>query len=240
MSADLEELDSCETHLGRLSLRRRREPLLGDVEVYEVKLNDEFLMSSLFHEAEVALAELGLAGIGAGEADVVVGGLGLGYTAAAALDHASLKSLLVIDALGQVIDWHLRGLVPLGGRLAADERVRFVHGDFFELAAGEAGFDLDHPARLFHAVLLDIDHSPRNVLHPHHAAFYRPDGLNALARHLHAGGVFALWSNDDPDDGFVRSLDAVFVDARAHEVAFHNPYQQRDSTNTVYVAKKRG
>lgn len=238
MSADFEELDACETRLGLLSLRRRRELLLGGVEVYEVKLGDQFLMSSLFNAAETALAELGLAGIGASEVDVVVGGLGLGYTAAAALDQPGVRSLLVVDALAEVIDWHRRELVPLGQRLTADRRLEFVHGDFFELLSGEAGFDLHNPGRRFHAVLLDIDHSPTNVLHPRHAELYRPDGLRELATQLHPGGVFALWSNDDPDDEFIGALEAVFVDAQAHVVKFHNPYQRRNSSNTVYVARK--
>ncbi|MBW2277619.1 MAG: spermidine synthase [Deltaproteobacteria bacterium] len=239
MSSDLEELDACETRLGLLSLRRRREPLLGGVEIYEVKLGDEFLMSSLFNAAESALAELGLAGIGEPELDVVVGGLGLGYTTAVALDQPGVRSLLVVEALGEVIDWHRRGLVPLGERLTTDRRLEFVHGDFFELASSEAGFDQNEPGRRFHAVLLDLDHSPRNVLHPRHAKLYRADGLRELATQLHPGGVFALWSNDDPDDEFMRALEAAFVDAEAHVVSFRNPYQLRDSSNTVYVAKNR-
>jgi len=238
MRGEFEELDSCETRLGLLSLRRRRERLLGGVEIYEVKLGDEFLMSSLFHAAESALAELGLEGIDAPELDVVVGGLGLGYTAAVALDQPGVSSLLVIDALGEVIDWHRRGLVPLGEKLTADPRLEYVHGDFFDLASAEGGFDRSNPGRLFHAVLLDVDHSPTNVLHPRHAEFYRPEGLRRLATQLQPGGVFALWSNDDPDEGFMRALEAVFADSRAHVVSFHNPYQLRDSSNTVYVARR--
>ncbi len=71
-------------------------------------------MSSLFHEVEVALADLGLAALDGPDLDVVVGGLGLGYTAVAALKHTTVHSLLVVEALDAVIDWHKRGLVPLG------------------------------------------------------------------------------------------------------------------------------
>jgi hypothetical protein len=126
----------------------------------------------------------------------------------------------------------------LGERLTADPRLEFVHSDFFELAASEPGFDRENPGRRFHAVLLDIDHSPNNVLHPRHAAFYRPEGLRQLATRLQPGGVFALWSNDDPDAEFVNALKAIFFDVQAHVVSFHNPYQLRDASNTVYVARK--
>ena len=104
--SDFEEIDYRRTPLGELSLRRRRVLSLEGREVYEVKLGDEFLMSSLFNEGEIALARLGLAGQDAAELDVVVGGLGLGYTAAAALDFAGVRSVLVIEALPEVIHWH--------------------------------------------------------------------------------------------------------------------------------------
>src|SRR3982751_3586393 len=117
MSRDFEELDYRQKPLGELILRRRRMLSLGGLEVYEVKLGDAFLMSSLFHEVEVALAHLGLSELEAESWDVVVGGLGLGYTAVAALEHREVASLLVVDALPAVIEWHEKGLVPLGENL---------------------------------------------------------------------------------------------------------------------------
>ena len=99
MSIDFEELDYQETELGGLSLRRRGILSLGGMEVYEIQLGDAFLMSSLFTEVEVALADLGLAELDGGALDVVVGGLGLGYTAHAALRNPAVKSLLVIEFL---------------------------------------------------------------------------------------------------------------------------------------------
>src|SRR5207248_9522654 len=105
--------------------------------------------------------------------DVVVGGLGLGYTAVAALEHREVASLLIVDALLPVIEWHRRGLAPLGEKLTSDARCRIVHADFFERAQSREGCDPKQPGRRFHAVLLDIDHSPRNLLHPRNAAFYQ-------------------------------------------------------------------
>ena len=239
MSADFAELDYRQTPLGELSLRRRRVLSLDGLEVFEVKLGEAFLMSSLFHEVEVALSDLGLAAVDAPALDVVVGGLGLGYTAVAALKHPSVRSLLVVEALDAVIEWHERGLVPLGKELTSDPRCRFVHGDFFALATTPGqGFDGTQPARKFHAVLLDIDHSPRNLLHPRNAAFYQAEGLLRLASQLHAGGVFALWSDDPPDEAFLSTLREVFATSEAHVVSFFNPLLERDSASTVYVARR--
>lgn len=239
MAKDFEVLDYRETPMGDLVLRRRCIHQLDGLEVFEVKLGEGFLMSSLFHDVEEALANLGMAEVEGEAADVVVGGLGLGYTAVAALKHARVRSLLVVEALGPVIEWHNGGRVPLAPLLTGDPRCRFVHGDFFALAASPAqGFDPERPGRKFDAVLLDIDHSPRHLLHARHAAFYSPDGLRPLAEQLRPGGVFALWSDDPPDAMFLQDLERVFATSRAEVVKFHNPLLGCDSASTVYVARK--
>ena len=87
-------------------------------------------------------------------------------------------------------------------------------------------------------MLLDVDHSPRNVLHPSHAPFYAPDGLRRLAALLRPDGVFALWSDDPPDAEFTAALTEVFPTARAHVVPFANPLTGGESANTVYVARR--
>lgn len=238
MSLYFEELDYRPTPIGALSLRRRRELTLG-VDVIEIKLGEEYLMTSLFTASEIALADLGIAELSGTDLDVVVGGLGLGYTAQAVLAHDQVKSLIVVDALEAVIDWHETGLLPLGPELTKDTRCRFVHGDFFALAASPEGFDPDAPARKFDAILVDIDHSPEFFLDPQNAAFYTPEGLNKLSAHLHPGGVFGLWSNELPDDAFTAKLADVFAHARAERVTFHNPLQNNEFTQTVYLARTK-
>ncbi len=230
-----EELAWRETPMGEISLRRRRDPQL-DVDVFEVKLGDEFLMSSLFTVAEVELSRLGLAALPDRPLDVVVGGLGLGYTARTALEDRRVRSLTVVEALGEVVDWHRRDLLPDTVGLAGDQRVRLLEGDFFALAAGD-GFDPEQPGRRFDAVLLDVDHSPRHVLHLSHAPFYTADGLRALRRLVVDDGVFALWSDDPPDDEFLAVLREVLADVEAHVVEFANPLTRGTSANTVYVAR---
>jgi spermidine synthase len=236
MSLSFEELDFRPTSIGDLSLRRRRELSLG-VDVYEIKLGDEFLMSSLFTVSEIALARLGLGELSGAKLDVVVGGLGLGYTARTVLEDARVQTLVVVDALPEVIEWHQRGLLPLGAQLSSDARTRLVHGDFFAMAASAQGLDPDSPRRRFHAILVDIDHSPRQLLHRSHAALYEPAGLRRLAAHLRQGGVFALWSNDPPDEEFKAALAEVFATSHAEVVTFHNPLQDRDAASTIYIAR---
>jgi spermidine synthase len=235
VSARFQELDWRQTPLGELVLRRRRDPTVGK-EVYEIKLDDEFLMSSLFTVAEVELARLALAGMAEASLDVVVGGLGLGYTAQTVLEHPNVRSLLVVDALDEVIEWHRRGLIPAGAALTSDPRCSLVNGDFFAMLRSPAGLDPTAPDRLFHAVIVDIDHSPRHLLHPGSADFYQRPGLRRLAGRLHPGGRFALWSNDPPDEEFTAALADSFAEVQAEIVSFHNPLQDREAAATIYLA----
>ena len=236
MKKIFEELDYQKTSLGELTLRRKIIAMLGDLEVYEVTLGESFLMSSMFHAVEDAVADLGLRGLDGSNWDVVVGGLGLGYTAAAALAHASVRSVTIVEFLEPVIGWHRRGLVPLGEKLTSDARCRIVQGDFFTLASSDSGFE---DGKRFHAVLLDIDHSPRNLLDANNRAFYSSIGLRRLAAHLHPGGVFAMWSDDPPEDEFLQTLRTAFATARAEVVKFPNPLLDRESASTVYIARTK-
>ena len=238
MTTQFEEIDFQETPLGDISLRRRTDPLLGGKLLFEIKLGDEFLMSSLFTEAEIQLAKLGLAALDEDHWDIVVGGLGLGYTAAAVLDDPSVRSLSVIEIMKPIIDWHRQGLVPLGSRLTADSRCHLVQADFFQWVSSSGGFDQIDPSRLIHALLLDIDHSPTVWLHPENRMFYTTAGIRSMAEKLLPGGVFGLWSNDPPDDEFVQLLRTVFQFCDANIVSFPNPYLGGESTNTVYIARK--
>ena len=237
MSRLFEELDYQPTPIGPVSLRRRR-LLHLDRDVVEVMLGEEHLMSSLFTEGERALATLGLAAAQGEKLAVVVGGLGLGYTAAAALDDTRVGELLVVEYLAPVIDWHRRGLVPLGERLCGDARCRFVHADFFAAArAAPPTFDPAEPGRRFDAILLDVDHAPDRLLNPTHGDVYTAEGLARLTEALKPGGVFALWSDDRPEPEFLGRLRAAFTSVAAEVVEFENPVTGGASTCTVYVAK---
>ena len=237
VSARFEELGWQQTPMGVISLRRRFDPTVR-ADVYEVKLDDEHVMSSLFTVAERELARLGLARTTGAALDVVVGGLGLGYTAQEALQCSRIRTLTVIEYSDAVIDWHQRDLLPDTIGLAADDRVTITHADFFAAAMGKVGFDPEHPGRTFDAILLDIDHSPRHVLHDPHADFYTHDGLTSTCAHLRPGGVFAMWSDDPPDDDFTSLLGTAFTDAEARSVWFDNPLTRGKSAATIYLGTR--
>lgn len=236
MSARFEELAFSPTPIGEVSLRRRFDPT-AQRDIYEVKLGDEFLMSSMFTVAEVELSRLALARLPEGELDVVVGGLGLGYTAHTVLADPRVRELLVVELLEPVIDWHQRGLVPVGPELRGDGRCRLEQGDFFAMSR-ERGFDPDAPGRQFDAIALDIDHSPDHLLDQGSTSFYSVAGTRQLARHLKPGGVYAMWSNDPPEQGYLDVLSQVFADVDAPVITFHNPLQDREATATVYLGTK--
>ena len=234
MIARFEELDWQETRMVELNLRRRTDSETGEL-IYEVKLGDEYLMSSLFTVAEEELARLGLAATVGDSLSVLVGGLGLGYTAVTALADARVVRLDVIDALPAVIGWHERHLLPVSATLVGDLRTTLVHDDFFAVMRrpvepGEATYD---------AILLDVDHSPRHTLDPSHADLYTAAGLGRLSGRLTERGIFALWSDDPPDAEFLAVLSSVFDEALAHEVTFDNRLTGGTSSNTVYVARRR-
>lgn len=235
MKPNFEEIDFQPTRMGDLILQRRRMLSLNNREVYEVKLGEEYLMSSLFHDAEVALAKIGLGALNGKGWDVVVGGLGLGYTAAAALQFKQLKRLIVVEALAPVILWHRRGLVPNGKILTDDGRCLYHHADFFELVRG-GGFDPHVAGVRFDAILLDIDHTPEFLLHSSHGDLYSESGLQRLKSFLKPDGIFALWSNDPPEDSFLKRLSTVFASAEGRLVQFDNPLMQTVTANGIYLA----
>ena len=238
MQSIFEELDFQQTPFGEISLRRRSEPRLDHKIIFEVKLGDEFLMSSLFVEAEEQLSKLGLVALKENgfeqDLNVVVGGLGLGYTALQALQDDSICRLRVIDVMQPVIAWHQQGILPIGNVLATDPRCELVHDDFFAVALADTeGFIDGEPV---HAVLLDIDHSPSHWLRDGNSGFYTVDSLRKMAHKIVAGGVFGLWSNDLPEQAFVDHLKSIFTRTEVHIVSFDNPYSGGTSTNSVYIA----
>ena len=235
MSRLFQELDYRHTPFGPLSLRRRLEPKTGK-DIFEIKLGEEFLMSSLFTASEKALANLTikhLIKIGPVEKkfNVIVGGLGLGYTARSVLQHENVATVCVVDALQAVIDWHQSCLLPLGSKLNSDPRCTMLHGDFFALATSRQGF-----GKKVDAILVDIDHSPDFHLDDANTAFYQPAGLAKMACHLRPGGIFGLWSDDLPDDNFTARLADIFDQAWVEPVTFFNPLQEKNFTQSVYLA----
>ena len=239
--AAYEELDRRTTAIGELVLRRRRIPGLPASEpVTEIKRDDELLMSSLVNDSELALAQLAIPHVGDGIFDVLVGGLGLGYTAWAALGFERVRSVRVVELLPEVIDWHRRGLVPLGTQLADDPRCRLLEGDFFLFVTDPSVRDLVHPPDGYGAILLDIDHAPDAWLRPEHAGFYAPEALARTAELLQPGGVLAVWSCGQTQPAFEEALGSVFPSVVTRPIEVYNPLADQDQTDTIYLARCAG
>jgi spermidine synthase len=225
-----EELDHSHTPLGELILRRRRPVSQPDVWVYEVKLADRFLMSSLVTDSERELATRALLRVAGDALHVLVGGLGLGYTAASALADPRVARVDVIELLPAVIAWHRRGLVPLGESLCGDARCHLIEGDCLRLLRMGDGERYD-------AILIDIDDSPIHLLDQAHGAFYEVEGLASARRRLRPGGVFALWTSLPAEPEVTSRLQQVFADVRVEEVCFENPLLDRADVNAIYFAR---
>ncbi len=221
--------------MGPISLRRRQDAVLGVV--FEAKLGEEFLMSSAFTASESELSRQGLAMLEGDALTVLVGGLGLGYTAVTALEDPRVAAVTVVEALEPVIGWHRAGLLPMSERLVGDARTRLTHADFFAVVAGraEAG---GVSGEEFDAVLLDVDHTPDHLLDPSHGPFYTVEGLTRMRTHLKPGGVLGVWSDDPPADAFLRLLEQVYVDVSGRVVSFANPLTGGESACTVYLARR--
>lgn len=225
----IEELDWGQTPWGLISLRRRWDQIT-ERDVFEVKIDDDFLMSSQFTFGERELSRIGLAAVTGRELAVLVGGLGLGYTAVAALEADRVAELTVIEALPQVISWHERDLLPDTQGLAADVRVRLVHDDFFDLVRTARA------QRTYDAVLLDIDHAPDWLLREDHGDLYTVEGFARVGAMLTDDGAFALWSDEPPEPEVITRMGEAFEHADAHVVSFPNPLTGGVSANTVYLA----
>ena len=227
--SNLEILAYEDTPLGPLCLRRRELLSSPGTVVTEVTLNHEFLMSSYHTASEVALAGFALEMHEGRELTVLVGGLGLGYTAHEALASPRVSNVLVLELLPQVIDWLEQELVPLSAVLKADERFRTELDDVFVRLAAP-------PAETFDLILIDVDHAPDFPLSSANASFYTEVGVERARRHLAHGGVLAVWSSAE-NPTFVRALERVFGDVRVEPVTFFNDLVHEEVTDWIFLAR---
>lgn len=228
MPTNLEILAWEETELGILCLRRRELLTAPGETVTEITLDGEFLMSSRHTASEEALAAVALDMHPGDELDVFIGGLGLGYTAHAALESRRVGSVEVVELLPQVIDWLNRDLIPLSATLGRDERFRLVRGDAYAWLAAP-------PSRRFDLILIDIDHSPDDRLGEADAAFYTEQGLRRARRHLVRGGVLGVWSYAESSP-FSRALETVFDEVRVEPVTYYNDLVDERHTDWLFFA----
>jgi len=217
-----------ESPLGLLCLRRRELLSQPGTFVTEVTLNHEFLMSSLYTDSEQTLARTAIEMQPGRELRVMVGGLGLGYTAHEALQSERIASVEVVELLPQVIDWLQQGLIPLSAELNAQPRLMLTQGDVYQRLASP-------PQSRFDAILIDVDHSPDERLGEQNESFYTEAGLRLARRHLTDGGVLAVWSYAESSP-FADALHAVFDNVRVEPVTYDNQLIDQRLTDWLFFA----
>lgn len=218
------------TALGILCLRRRELLSEPGTVVTEVTLNHEFLMSSHHTASERALASVALDTVGGRDVQVLVGGLGLGYTASEALSSDRVGRVEVVELLPQVIDWLDRGLVPLAASLQSDSRLYLSQGDVYERL-------WQPPVRPFDVILIDVDHSPEDRLDSGSDSFYTEAGLRRAIRHLAPEGVLGVWSYAESSP-FADALQSVFSEVRIEPVTFTNTHIDETMTDWLFFARR--
>jgi spermidine synthase len=215
--------------LGILCLRRRELLAQPGTIVTEVTLNHEFLMSSLYTDSERTLARTALQMHSGEDLRVLVGGLGLGYTAHETLLSDLVARVEVLELLPQVIDWLESGLLPLSSELRAEQRLVVTQGDVYRRLAGP-------PDDLLDVILIDVDHSPNEHLGDENASFYSTQGLLAARRHLAENGVLAVWSYAESSP-FADALRTVFEQVRVEPVTYHNQLIDEQLTDWLFFAR---
>lgn len=224
------------TPLGILCLRRRELLSVPGTIVTEVTLNHEFLMSSYLTESERAVSRIGLKLLADRENNssakirVLVGGLGLGYTAAEALRSAQVEFVEVVEFLPAVAGWLTDGLIPLAEQLQSDSRLVVTEGDIYARLTRP-------PVGLFDLIVIDVDHSPQDVLGEQSHGFYTEDGLRKSLAQLTPGGVLGVWSYAD-DTPLLTNMRNVFVDVQVEQVTVWNDLINEEQTDWLFFGRR--
>ncbi|HEX5277621.1 MAG TPA: hypothetical protein VFW42_08140 [Fluviicoccus sp.] len=187
------------------------------------------LMHSRTHGSEDKLAEITCTRVASRpQPRLLIGGLGMGFTLAAALKHLGpTAEVVVAELVPGVVEWNRGPLGEHAGNPLLDPRAKVQVGDVAEvLKAEQNGFD---------AILLDVDNGPQGLTHKSNDWLYSPAGLDASMGALRSGGVLAIWSAG-PDPMFtIRLKKAKFlveeVPVRAHG--------NKGARHLIWLAKKR-
>jgi len=206
---------------GEVVLRRRGE-------VIELIVDGGFAMDTVDTSTERALATTAQGALSGESLQVLVAGLGLGFTLAAVLADSRVRRVQVIESSAAVVEWVTAGLVPGTAGVLGDPRVQVTLGDVQDVVPRlpPAGAD---------ALLLDVDNGPGFLLHPANAAVYGERFLADAVRVLRPGGVLAVWSAE-PSDALETALGAA-----AGEVtpAPHRVHRDGHTLEyTIYLARR--
>lgn len=208
---------------GKLTLSRRAEE-------FSIRLSGVRgeLMNSRVHGSEEALAELGCAKLANEEnTHVLVGGLGMGFTLAAALKAVSASSqVTVAELIPEVVEWNRGPLGECAGKPLEDKRTQVHQGDVGECFKSAQA--------TFHAILLDVDNGPEGLTQADNNWLYSLDGLNAMFKTLHPEGMLAIWSAG-PDSLFTIRLKKAGYKVTQRTVRAR---PGKGSRHTIFLAQK--
>ncbi len=194
---------------------------------YVIHVDGKELMSSRVHHSEEVLAHRALERIECQQCRVLVGGLGMGFTVAAALASLGPTARVVVaELIPAVVEWNHKYLGPLSGSPLADERVSVVEGDVAHAIRDGGPWD---------AILLDVDNGPDGLSHAGNDRLYSTAGLRTAFDSLRRGGVLSVWSAA-PDPRFARRFRTVGFVVEEHGVRARG---SRGARHTVWVGQKK-
>jgi len=224
MSEPASEVARGVTERGELVLRRRVDA--DGAEVLELRANGVFVMDTRETSTERGLATQALALVTLPR-DVLVGGLGLGFTLEAVLADPRVERCLVVEIEPALVGWMGDGTIPYGTPLLADPRVEVRVADVAQVLTGLSPRSLD-------LVLLDVDNGPGYLVHDANAALYERPFLAAVRRSLAPGGMVVVWSAARAPS-LMAALEAEFGEAEEH--AHDVRLQDRDEQYWLYAAR---
>lgn len=195
---------------------------------WEIIYGDEQLMGSWCFRSEQALATLALTRLGDRAHRVLIGGLGMGFTLAAARALVAPGTrIIVAELVPEVVAWARGPLAHIVGDSLEDARVSLENEDVHDLIEGRrAAYD---------AILLDVDNGPEGLISAANERLYCDWGLREAHAALRPGGVLAVWSAY-PDAPFAARLEAA--DFQVDEVRIGAAGRGRDAAHTIWLAEK--
>lgn len=196
---------------------------------YSIRVNGQELMNSRMFGSEMMLAELACPEIADRKnANVLIGGLGMGYTLSAALRllHSDADVLLA-ELVPSVVEWNRNVFGSLAGNPLKDSRVTVVIEDVINI--------INNHTSAFDAILLDVDNGPDSLTQEGNDELYSMSGISMIHRALRPGGVVAVWSSS-PDTGFTQRLNRSSFHVLEKKVRGRT--QKKGPVHTIWIATK--
>jgi spermidine synthase len=198
---------------------------------FSIMIGSNELMNSRLSGSEEALASLSAAKIaGRARPQILIGGLGMGFTLRAALaEFGPDAAITVAELVPAVVAWARGPMAEVFGGCLDDPRVTIHVGDVGALIrTGRKDFD---------AILLDVDNGPEGLTRESNDGLYTMQGLGAAYAALRPGGVLAVWSSG-PDAAFTQRLRKAGFAVEEAKVKAHRG--RRGARHVIWLAVKQG